>query len=288
MTAGPATDWNRPMSRILLGLALRLTVLVTSAVVIGALLAGSAHASPDGRPTIVLVHGAWADNSSWDGEVAALRAQGYDARAIANPLRNLTTDAESVADFLRTINGPVVLVGHSYGGSVITNAAQGNPNVKALVYVDAAAPDVGETTGSLSGADSVLTLKPKTELFDTLPYPGAPAGASDIYLKQDIFLQSFGNDLPPQQATQLWATQRPASSSAFDTPSQYAAWKTIPSWYFISSGDQIITPASEQAMAARARSHVSVFDGGSHLTLVSHPEAVTAVIQQAIDSVQQP
>lgn len=277
------------MSRILLGLALRrLTVLLTSTFVICTVLAGSAHASPDGdRPTIVLVHGAWAETSSWDEEVAALRGQGYDARAIANPLRNLTTDAGSVADFLRTINGPIVLVGHSYGGSVITNAAQGIPNVKALVYVDAAAPDVGETTGSLSGADSVLTVKPKDELFETLPYPGAPAGAMDIYLKQGIFLQSFGNDLPPQQATQLWATQRPASSSAFDTPSMYAAWKTIPSWYFISSGDQIITPTSEHAMAARAGAHVTVFDGGSHLTLVSHPEEVTAVIQQAIDSVQQ-
>jgi pimeloyl-ACP methyl ester carboxylesterase len=289
VTTEPATDWNRPMPRILFSLAVRVTALLTSMVVVCAMLAGQAHAAPDsGRPTIVLVHGAWAETSSWDGEVAALRAQGYDARAIANPLRDLTTDAESVADFLRTISGPIVLVGHSYGGTVITNAAQGNPNVKALVYVDAAAPDVGETTGSLSGADSVLTLKPKSELFDTLPYPSAPPGAMDIYLKQDIFLQSFGSDLPPVQATQLWATQRPASSSAFDTPSQYAAWKTIPSWYFISSGDQIITPASEQAMAARAGSHVTVFNGGSHLTLVSHPDAVTAVIQQAIDSVQQP
>jgi pimeloyl-ACP methyl ester carboxylesterase len=289
MTAGPATDWNRPMPRILLSLAVRVTALLTSVVVVCAVLAGLAHASPDGgKPTIVLVHGAWAETSSWDGEVAALRAQGYDARAIANPLRDLTTDAESVADFLRTISGPIVLVGHSYGGSVITNAAERNPNVKALVYVDAAAPDVGETTGSLSGAESVLTVTPKNELFDTLPYPGAPQGEMDIYLKQDIFLQYFGSDLPPQQATQLWATQRPASSSAFDTPSRYAAWKTIPSWYFISSDDQIITPASEQAMAARAGSHVTVFDGGSHLTLVSHPDAVTAVIQQAIDSAQQP
>jgi pimeloyl-ACP methyl ester carboxylesterase len=276
------------MSRILPGLALRLTVLVTSAIVIGALPAGTVHASPDGgRPTVVLVHGAWADNSSWDGEVAALQAQGYEVRAIANPLRNLTTDAESVADFLRTITGPIVLVGHSYGGSVITNAAEGNGEVKALVYVDAAAPDVGETTGSLSGADSVLTVKPKDQLFDTLPYPGAPAGASDIYLKRDIFVAHFGNDLPSERATQLWATQRPASSNAFDTPSTYAAWRTIPSWYFISSGDQIITPTSERAMAARAGSHVTIFDGGSHLTLVSHPEAVTAVIQQAIDSVEQ-
>src|SRR3954471_14081444 len=114
MTAEPATDWNRPMSRILLKIAVRVTALLTSVLAMCAALAAQAHASPDGdRPTIVLVHGAWAETSSWDGEVAALRAQGYDARAIANPLRNLTTDAESVADFLRTVNGPIVLVGHS-------------------------------------------------------------------------------------------------------------------------------------------------------------------------------
>jgi pimeloyl-ACP methyl ester carboxylesterase len=233
----------------------------------------------------VLVHGAWADTSSWDGEVSALRKQGYDARAIANPLEDLTTDAEYVKSFLAMVSGPIVLVGHSYGGSVITNAAEGNPNVKALVYVDAAAPDVGETNGSLSGSDSALKQKPEGELFDKVPYPGAPAGAVDLYLKKDVFLQNFGNDLPADVATQLWATQRSASTSAFETPSKFAAWRTIPSWYFISSGDQIITPTSEKAMAARAHSHVTIFDGGSHLTLISHPDAVTAVIQQAIDSV---
>ena len=179
-------------------------------------------------------------------------AAGYDVRAIANPLENLTTDAESVAAFLRSINGPIVLVGHSYGGAVITQAAAGIPNVKALVYVDAAAPDVGETNGSLSGADSVLKQKPEAELFDKLPEPGAPAGTSDLYLKKDIFLHNFGNDLPADVATRLWATQRVASTGAFDTPATQAAWKTIPSWYFISSGDQIITPTSETAMAERA------------------------------------
>jgi pimeloyl-ACP methyl ester carboxylesterase len=209
------------------------------------------------RPAVVLVHGAWADASSWDGEVEALTRQGYDVRAIANPLENL-----------------------------ITEAAAGNPEVKALVYVDAAAPDVGETNGSLSGADSVLKQKPEAELFDKLPIPGAPAGTFDLYLKRDIFLRHFGNDLPAETANRLWATQRTASTAAFETPASQAGWKTIPSWYFISSGDQIITPTSEYAMATRARSQVTTFDGGSHLTLISHPEAVTAVIESAIASVR--
>ena len=240
---------------------------------------------PDGpRPTVVLVHGAWADASSWNGVTTSLLADGYDVRAIANPVENLTTDAEYVADFLDSLNGPIVLVGHSYGGAVITNAAAGNRQVKALVYVDAAAPDVGETNGSLSGADSVLSRKPQSELFDKLPYPGAPPGAADLYLRKDIFVQNFASDLPPDMAIRLWASQRTASTEAFDTPSQHAAWKTIPSWYFISSGDQIITPTSEMAMAKRAHSRVTVFPGGSHLTLISHPDAVTEVISAAIGS----
>src|SRR6201991_173516 len=247
----------------------------------------SASANGDGaRPTVVLVHGAWADASSWAGEVKSLQASGYTVRAIANPVQDLTTDSETVADFLKTVDGPIVLVGHSYGGSVITNAAAGNPNVKALVYVDAAAPDVGETNGSFSGADSFLKQRPEPELFDQVPYPGAPAGAMDLYLKEDIFVTNFANDLPKETAQQLWASQRAASTAAFDTPSQAAAWKTIPSWYLISTGDQIITPTSERAMAQRAHSTVTEFNGGSHPTLISHPDAVTAVIQSAINSVQ--
>jgi pimeloyl-ACP methyl ester carboxylesterase len=278
---------SRFLDRVLRAAPLAGTVAVAAALIGGCSSSTPASAAPpDGvRPTVVLVHGAWADTSSWDGEVSALMEHGYDVRAIANPLENLTTDSEYVSAFLNTIPGPIVLVGHSYGGSVITNAAAGNPNVKALVYVDAAAPAVGETNGSLSGSDSVLKHKPESELFDKLSYPGA-AGAVDLYLKKDIFLHYFGNDLPTDEATRLWATQRAASTSAFETPSKFAAWKTIPSWYFISSGDQIITPTSEHAMAERAGSHVTVFDGGSHLTLISHPDAVTAVIQQAIDSVQ--
>jgi pimeloyl-ACP methyl ester carboxylesterase len=238
------------------------------------------------KPTVVLVHGAWADASSWSGEVRSLQNDGYNVRAIANPVENLTTDAEYVHDFLKSIHGPIVLVGHSYGGAVITNAAAGLPNVKALVYVDAAAPAPGETNGQLSGADSVLATKSKTQLFTTTTYPNAPAGASELYLNEDVFVQNFANDLPRAEAEQLWASQRGASTAAFDTRSKAAAWKSVPSWYFISTGDQIITPTSELAMARRAHSHVTIFPGGSHLTLISHPDAVTAVIRSAISSVR--
>jgi len=236
------------------------------------------------KPTIVLVHGAWADASSWNGELESLQRAGYVARAIANPVENLSADSATVADFLKTVSGPIVLVGHSYGGSVITNAAAGNSNVKALVYVDALAPDVGETTSHLNGSDSALNKAPAT-LYDMLPYAGAPPGAMDLYLKQDVFVHSFASDLPQSTAVRLWSSQRAASTGAFMTPSKAAAWRTIPSWYFISTGDRIVTPSSELFMAHRAHSKVTEFRGGSHLTLISHPDAVTSVIGSAICSI---
>ena len=235
------------------------------------------------KPTVVLVHGAWADASSWSGEVAVLQAAGYDVRAIANPLQNLTTDSQYVADYVKTIHGPVVLVGHSYGGSVITNAGAGLANVKRLVYVDAAAPAPGQTTGQLSGADSVLIKMKPAELFYTTT---DPAGPPELYLKKSIFIHHFASDLPQNEAKVLWASQRGASTAAFDTPSKAAAWTKIPSRYFISTGDQIITAASELAMARRAHARITMFHGGSHLTLVSHPNAVTAVIASAICSLR--
>jgi pimeloyl-ACP methyl ester carboxylesterase len=249
--------------------------------------APAAHAAPAKaapKPTIVLVHGAWADASSWNGEVDRLQRDGYVVRAIDNPLRGLTSDAEEVKDFLSTITGPIVLVGHSYGGAVITNAAAGNPNVKALVYVDAAAPDVGETNGQLSGKTSALSGNPAT-LFDSVPYAGGPAGAVQYYLKQNIFLNNFAPDLPARTAEELWATQRPAATAAFDTPSAAAAWKTIPSWYVIGMKDQIITAQSELDMAHRAHSQIVEVPGGSHLTLISQPDAVTNQILAAARSV---
>jgi pimeloyl-ACP methyl ester carboxylesterase len=201
-------------------------------------------------------------------------------------VQNLTTDSEYVADYLKAIHGPVVLAGHSYGGSVITNAAAGLTNVKSLVYVDAAAPAPGQTTSKLSGAGSVLTKKNPAELFFTTTAPNSSSAAPELYLRESVFVHNFAGDLPKSEAKVLWASQRGASMAALTTRSTAAAWKKIPSWYFISTGDQIITPASEMAMAHRAGSHITVFHGGSHLTLISHPNAVTAVIASAICSLR--
>jgi pimeloyl-ACP methyl ester carboxylesterase len=273
------------------GVVFALTALFATAVALAACSPADAASPADPalanaapKPTIVLVHGAWADASSWSGEVDRLQRDGYVVRAIDNPLRGLTSDAEEVKDFLSTITGPIVLVGHSYGGAVITNAAAGNPHVKALVYVDAAAPDVGETNGQLSGKTSALSGNPAT-LFDSVPYAGGPAGAVQYYLKENVFLHKFAPDLPAHIAEELWATQRPAATAAFDTPSAAAAWKTIPSWYVIGMKDQIITPQSELDMANRAHSHIVEVAGGSHLTLISQPDAVTNQILAAARSV---
>jgi pimeloyl-ACP methyl ester carboxylesterase len=272
-----------------------LTVLVAVVLIVLSVVYGLATRSPVSatergqattcsvKPTIVLVHGAWADASSWNGEVVRLQRDGYVVRAIANPLRALTNDSAYVASFLATISGPIVLVGHSYGGAVITNAAAGNHNVKELVYVDAAAPAVGETVGELSGTTSALDAAPDT-LFDSVPYPNAPGGDTDLYLKESVFLQSFAQDLPAATAKALWASQRPAAMSAFTTPSAAAAWQTIPSWYVIGTADKVITPQSELFMAHRAHAHILMIPGGSHLTLISHPQEVTEQILAAVQA----
>jgi len=257
-------------------------VATTLGTVIGAT---PSQALPPSALTVVMVHGAWADTSSWDGEIAALEAKGYRTRSTTNPLRNIITDADTVASFVRSIDGPVVLVGHSYGGSVISQAAGDCPNVKALVFIDAYLPEPGETAAEFNGDGSVLKTRPEEQLFDTMPYPDAPAGAMDLLLKRDVFLGSFASDLPTEEATRLWATQRATSTAAVTTPSTAAAWKSIPSWAFISTGDQIITPESKQFMAQRAGATITTFYGGSHLSLISHPEAVTAVIESAAAAV---
>jgi pimeloyl-ACP methyl ester carboxylesterase len=282
MSSSPFTA-VRQMTRLAAGV---LVLVVAAGYAVATPQPSGDSASKPGRkkPTIVLVHGAWADASSWTGEVQRLQQQGYTVRAVPNPILDLSSDARFVADFLKTIKGPIVLVGHSYGGAVITNAAAEVKNVQALVYVDAITPDVGEGNISLIGDASDLNA-PAEELYDSVDYPGAPKGEVLSYLKEKVFLSSFASDLPAKEARVLWAEQRGAAGPAFSEPTRKAAWRTIPSWSFISTGDRIISEQSKKEMATRAGSKVTVFDGGSHLSLISHPGAVTKVIEEAADSV---
>jgi pimeloyl-ACP methyl ester carboxylesterase len=229
------------------------------------------------KPTVVLVHGAWADGSSWNGVTQRLLKAGYPVRVPPNPLRSLTKDSQTLADFLSTITGPVVLVGHSYGGAVITNAATGNANVKALVYVDAFAPEAGETIFPLVGADSALAVPDPSTVFDFAPYPDAPDGDADLYLNHTTFLTSFATGVPAATAELLYATQRPLAFSAGNQASGVPAWKTIPSWYLLGTQDKVITPAAQLSMAQRAGSHIVRVRAG-HLSLVSHPRETADLI----------
>ena len=232
--------------------------------------------------TVVFVHGAWADSSGWSGETSRLLAAGYSVRAADTSGKSLSTDVASLDAFLTTITGPVLLVGHSYGGAVITNAAAHAENVVGLVYVDAYEPAVGESVAQLSGARSVTNTLPQSQLFDEVP--GAAAGSENVLLTKATYLHHFASDLPEAQATQLWATQTVTSTAALQAPTSDAAWKTLPSWAFISTGDQIITPDAKDSMARRAGSEITTFHGGSHVTFISHPDVVTKAIRRAADS----
>jgi pimeloyl-ACP methyl ester carboxylesterase len=234
----------------------------------------------DSRPTIVLIHGAWADGSSWNGVTPLLSRDGYAVRVPPNLLRSLSNDAANVSDFLSTIEGPIILVGHSYGGAVITNAANGNNNIKALVYIDAFAPDEGEMVFPLAGAESAAAADPTT-IFDFVPYPGSPEGDVDLYLKKSLFIPTFASGVATDVAELLYASQRPLSLSAGNAPSGAPAWKTIPSWFLLGTSDKIITPAQQQLMAERAKSTITRVDAG-HLSMISHPDVAADVIRQAV------
>jgi pimeloyl-ACP methyl ester carboxylesterase len=250
----------------------------------GAARAGATTSHGGAKPTVVLVHGAWADSGSWDGVVARLQRQGYTVVAFPNPLRGLPDDSAYLAAFLGTISGPIVLVGHSYGGAVITNAATGNTNVKALVYVDAFIPAQGETIAQLVGAQpGSCVVGDPTQIFDLVPYPGAPPGAVDTYVKQSLFPSCFANDLPAKQAAVLAATQRPASTVILGQPSGPPAWADIPSWALVGTADHVIPPAAQLFMAQRAGARI-VKVKASHLSMISHPAAVTRLIIAAARS----
>ena len=258
--------------------------LAATGLVLASLTPTQSIGAPDSRngaakPTIVLVHGAWADASNWSGVVTRLQQDGYKVAAIANPLRTLSGDAASVRAFLETVKGPIVLVGHSYGGAVITNAATGNPNVKALVYVNAFAPDEGESAVALAGPDSALSVDPTT-VFDFVPATLPPTADTDLYLKKSVVFDSFAPGLSATDKALVAASQRAATLGALSEPSGPPAWRTIPSWYLLGTKDKIIPRSAQTAMAERAGSTITKYDAG-HLGLISEPKTVTQGIERA-------
>ncbi|MEU3183906.1 alpha/beta hydrolase [Streptomyces sp. NPDC006923] len=272
------------------GILAATAALATSAQVTAQAAAPAQHHSP--RPTIVLVHGAWADASSWNAVTERLQHDGYTVYAPPNPLRGVSYDAQTLSNFVATIPGPVVLVGHSYGGMVITNAATHNSNVKALVYDNAYIPERGETVFQINAAQpgSCVGGDPSTFL-NLVAYPDSPSGDYDAYLKvapnadYQGFDGCFANGVPAGQARLLAAGQRPFAVSAGSEPSGAPAWKSIPSWAVVGTADHVIPPAEQLSMAKRAKSHITKVDAG-HLSLVTKPNAVTDVIVDAASAVR--
>jgi pimeloyl-ACP methyl ester carboxylesterase len=239
-----------------------------------------AAAAGDGpKPSIVLVHGAWADSGSWDGVTQRLQADGYIVYALPSPLQGLPYDSAYLADFLHSISGPIVLVGHSYGGAVITNAATGDPQVKALVYVDAFAPAQGQTLAQLLAASPGSCAVPAN--LNVVPFPGAPSGTGDAYIKQSVFPSCMANGLPAAQARVLAVTQRPIATTALTQESGVPAWKTIPSWAVVGTADHAIPLALQLAMANTAHARITRVDA-PHLSMISDPGTVTNVILRAV------
>jgi pimeloyl-ACP methyl ester carboxylesterase len=284
-----ASTPKRAMGRALLAVTL---VVGGLAILSSAALAGAhtrqhhAQNAARAKPTIVLVHGAWASTASWDGVIRRLEAEGYTVFAPPNPLRSLQGDAETIANFVKTISGPVVLVGHSYGGAVITDAANEVPNVKALVYVDAFAPAKGESAFQLTAKfpGSVLTSAPPSTVFRAVSYPGASSGDALVYVNPSFFKKGFANDLSPEQGALAEATQNPAALSALKAPSGPPAWEHIPSWDVVGTIDNAIPKAAQLFMAQRAHAHITEVRAG-HLSMVSQPGVVTKVITEAAQAV---
>ena len=232
------------------------------------------------KPTIVLVHGAWADGSTWSKVSERLQGAGYDVRVPPNNLRGVASDAADLASYLSTLPGPVVLVGHSYGGIVMTNAANGNGNVRSLVYVNAFIPAEGDTVVGLTHPPSIFAQDP-ANVFDFVPNPAAPPGAADAYVKAALYGDAFANKgFNDREIGVLAASQRPLSTQVFTEPSGRPAWDTIPSWAVVGEDDRIIPVAEQISMAKRAGAEVIEVDA-PHLSMLTDAKAVTNVIIKA-------
>ncbi|ABR90788.1 Uncharacterized conserved protein [Janthinobacterium sp. Marseille] len=229
------------------------------------------------KPTVVLVHGAFADSSSWDGVSTKLIADGYKVIGAANPLRGVKSDATYVSGIVKSISGPVILVGHSYGGSVISAAANGNDNVKGLVFVAAFAPEAGESAIGLS------SKFPGSTLGTALAAPVAlPDGGKDLYIDQEKFRQQFAADVSAGKAKLMAAAQRPVTEAAITEASGEPAWKKLPSWFVYGKADKNIPEAALAFMAKRANSQKTIaIPGASHVVMTSHPAAVAKLIETA-------
>jgi pimeloyl-ACP methyl ester carboxylesterase len=274
----PLKSRTRKSRLALTGAAVAALIAIPSAVAAASTVsparAAGGHSSSAPRPTIVIEHGAWADGSSFDGVITRLQEDGYTVDVPPNPLRG-ASDPAYLASYLATVSGPVVLVGHSYGGFVTTNAATGDKNVKALVYVDAYIPAQGETINSINAQFPGSQLTP-----DALSFVPSPGGVTDAYVKPALFRGIFASDLPGGEAAVLAATQEPIAASALAYVSGAPAWATVPSWDVIGTADHAITPAAQEFMAARAHARVTKVDA-SHLSMISHPGTVASVIEQA-------
>ncbi|PSH65275.1 alpha/beta fold hydrolase [Phyllobacterium sophorae] len=250
--------------------------LAATVAIATALLSGAAIAQPV-KPTIVLVHGAFADSSSWNGVIINLQKDGYKTAAVANPLRSVSNDARLVSDVVGSIEGPVVLVGHSYGGQIISNAANGHDNVKSLVYVAAFAPDSGESASDLAGKF------PGGTLGEALAAPvKLTDGGVDLYIDQTKFRDQFAHDVPPEASALMAVGQRPITEAALTDKSGEPAWKTLPSYFVYGDSDKNIPAKALDFMAERAGSkRTVVVEGASHVVMVSHPKVVTDLIEEA-------
>ncbi|MEU8217260.1 alpha/beta hydrolase [Micromonospora taraxaci] len=230
----------------------------------------------ENKPTIVLVHGAFADSSSFDAVIRRLLADGYPVVAAPNPLRGVASDAAAVTSLLASVEGPVVLVGHSYGGAVISTAAAGSDQVQALVYLAAFVPDTGEAVGEL------VAKFPGSTVNESLKAVPLADGQVDLYIDPAVYHARFAADVPVEDAAVYAIAQRPAAAAAFGEPAAGPqAWTTIPAFTLISGADMIIPPEMQEFMAKRAGATVRVVDDASHLVFVSHPEITVAFIEQA-------
>lgn len=239
--------------------------------------------TPTTRPTVVLVHGAFADASSWNGVIPLLRAQGVSVIAPANPLRGISIDSAYTASLFSQIPGPVIAVGHSYGGAVISNAASAATNVLGLVYVAAFAPDEGERLGDVAKTSKDAILGPA---LVALRYPTGQSGETAMEFTVDPakIHEAFAADLSADQAAILGVTQRPLSERAFSEPNGVPAWKHLPSWAVVSTGDKAVGTDLSRSMAQRAGATITEL-AGSHVIMVSQPQAVTDVIMSALAAV---